>query len=82
MFDLNNKVAIITGASQGIGRTIALVFAKSGANVICIARSESKIKELCLEITDQGGQASPIACDVGDGDAFANAIKSVTNEYG
>ena len=82
MFDLNNKVAIITGASQGIGRTIALVFAKSGANVICIARSESKIKELCFEITDQGGQASPIACDVGDGDAFANAIKSVTNEYG
>ena len=82
MFDLNNKVAIITGASQGIGRTIALVFAKTGANVICIARSESKIKELCLKITDQGGQASPIACDVGDGDAFANAIKSVTNEYG
>ena len=82
MFDLNNKVAIITGASQGIGRTIALVFAKSSAIVICIARSESKIKELCLEITDQGGQASPIACDVGDGDAFANAIKSVTNEYG
>lgn len=82
MFDLNNKVAIITGASQGIGRTIALVFAKSGANVICIARSESKIKELCFEITDQGGQASPIACDVGDGDAYANAIKSVANEYG
>lgn len=82
MFDLNNKVAIITGASQGIGRTIALVFAKSSAIVICIARSESKIKELCLEITDQGGQASPIACDVGDGDAYANAIKSVANEYG
>ena len=82
MFDLNNKVAIITGASQGIGRTIALVFAKSSVNVICIARSESKIKELCLEITDQGGQASPIACDIGDGDAFANAIKSVAHEYG
>ena len=82
MFDLSNKIAIITGASQGIGRTMALVFAKSGANVICVARSESKIKELCLDITDRGGVAHAIACDVGDGDAFGNTIKSVTDEHG
>ena len=82
MFDLSNKIAIITGASQGIGRTMALVFAESGANVICVARSESKIKELCLDITDKGGAAHAIACDVGDGDAFGNTIKSVTDEHG
>lgn len=82
MFDLSDKIAIITGASQGIGRTMALVFAKSGANVICVARSESKIKELCLDITDKGGLAHAIACDVGDGDAFGDTIKSITDEYG
>lgn len=82
MFDLSDKIAIITGASQGIGRTMALVFAKSGANVICVARSESKIKKLCLDITDKGGLAHAIACDVGDGDAFGNTIKSITDEYG
>ena len=49
MFDLNDKVVIITGASQGIGRTMATVFAESGANVICVARSEDKIKELRFE---------------------------------
>ena len=82
MFDLSNKVVLITGASQGIGRTMALVFAKSGANVICVARSESKIKDLCLEITEKGGLANPIVCDVGNGDAFSNTIKSVIGEYG
>ena len=43
MFDLSDKVVIITGASQGIGRTMATVFAESGANVVCVARSEKKV---------------------------------------
>ena len=46
MFDLSGKVAIVTGASQGIGRTMATVMSESGASVICVARSEDKIKEL------------------------------------
>ena len=82
MFDLNDKVAIITGASQGIGRTMATVFAESGANVICVARSEDKIKELSSEIENKGGRAIPIACDIGDGDAFSNTIKSVVDQFG
>jgi len=82
MFDLSNKIAVITGASQGIGHTMATVFAKAGAKVMCIARSESKIKELCLNISDEGGIALPFVCDVGNGEAFSNAIKSIANEYG
>ena len=82
MFDLNDKVAIITGASQGIGRTMATVFAESGANVICVARSEDKIKELSSEIENKGGRAIPIACDIGDGNAFSNTIKSVVDQFG
>ena len=82
MFDLTNKIAIITGASQGIGRTIAHTFAESGANVICVARSESKINELSLEISDRGGLATPMSCDVGDGEAFSNTIKAVIDKFG
>ena len=82
MFDLNDKVVIITGASQGIGRTMATVFAESGANVICVARSEDKIKELSSEIENKGGRAIPITCDVGNGDAFSNTIKSVVDQFG
>ena len=82
MFDLNDKVVIITGASQGIGRTMATVFAESGANVICVARSEDKIKELSSEIENKGGRAIPIACDIGDGSAFSNTIKSVVDQFG
>ena len=82
MFDLSNKIAVITGASQGIGHTMANVFAKAGAKVMCIARSEWKIKELCLNISDEGGIAFPFVCDVGNGEAFSNTIKSITNEYG
>ena len=82
MFNLNDKVVIITGASQGIGRTMATVFAESDANVICVARSEDKIKELSSEIENKGGRAIPIACDIGDGDAFSNTIKSVVDQFG
>ena len=82
MFDLSDKVVIITGASQGIGRTMAIVFGESGANVICVARSEDKIKELSSEIESKGGHAVPIACDIGDGDAFSNTIKSVVDQFG
>ena len=82
MFDLTGKVAIITGASQGIGRTIASLIARSGANVICVARSKSKIKELSNEINDQGHMATYLPCDVGDGDAFSNIIKTVVEQFG
>ena len=82
MFDLTNKITIITGASQGIGRTIAHIFAESGANVICVARSETKINELSLKINDKGGHATPMPCDVGDGEAFSKTINTVVDKFG
>ena len=82
MFDLNDKIAIITGASQGIGRTMAIVFARSGASVVCVARSEKKIKELSVKIENEGGRAIPIVCDIGDGDSFSKTIKSVVDRFG
>ncbi len=82
MFDLSDKVVIITGASQGIGRTMATIFAESGANVVCVARSEKKIEELSMEIKSKGGLAIPAVCDISNGDSFSRTIKSVVDQFG
>ena len=82
MFSLQNKIAIVTGASQGIGKTTAELFSKSGAHVVCIARNEEKIKNLATTISKNGHSASYNSCDISDGDLFQNTIKSVINDYG
>lgn len=81
MFSLSNKVAIITGASRGIGKVIAQVFAKAGAHVVCVARSEDAIKSLADEINSTGGSASHLACDISDGDAFSELISTTAKEH-
>ena len=82
MFSLQNKIAIVTGASQGIGRTTAELFSRSGAHVVCIARNEEKIKGLVNTITKNGHSASYNSCDISDGDLFQNTIKSIIKNYG
>ena len=82
MFSLRDKIAIVTGASQGIGKTTAELFSKSGAHVVCIARNEEKIKNLANKISKNGHSASYFPCDIGNGDLFQNTIKSVINDYG
>ena len=68
MFNLNNKIAIITGASRGIGKEIAKLFSKSGAHVVCVARSQKEIETLSKSINDIGGSSSFQICDVSDED--------------
>ena len=82
MFSLQNKIAIVTGASQGIGKTTAELFSRSGAHVVCIARNEEKIKDLVNTISKKGHSASYISCDVSDGNLFQNTIKSIISDYG
>ena len=81
MFDLSNRIAIVTGASQGIGNTIAKVLAHSGAHVICIARTEEKLKDITNQIKDSGGSADYISCDISDGNHFTNSIKTVIKNH-
>ena len=82
MFSLTDKVAIVTGASRGIGKVIAQVFANAGAHVVCVARSEDAIKSLADEINTNGGSASHVACDISDGEAFSSLISRTAKDQG
>lgn len=61
---LNGKIAIITGASSGIGKAAAKIFAAHGASVVLVARREASLKSAVDEIEDQGGRALAIVGDV------------------
>ncbi len=80
--DLAGRVAIVTGASQGIGRGIALAFADAGASVVAAARSIDKLTETCAEIEARGGAAVPVACDVQDAAAIAACMDRAVATFG
>ena len=63
---LEGKNAIITGAGRGIGKAVAIAFAKAGANVAIVSRTESELSETRKEIEKYGKRAVPIVCDMGD----------------
>ena len=66
MADLAGKVAIVTGASRGIGAAAAFVLAKAGAAVVLVARDGTRASQLAKEIVATGGRATALACDVAD----------------
>src|SRR4029077_1262538 len=66
MFSLRDKVALLTGASQGIGRETALALAEAGAKVVAAARNEEKLAALVSEIVAAGGEAMALKMDVAD----------------
>ena len=79
-FNLNNKIAIVTGASQGIGKIIAFELAKSGAHVACISRNKKAIESIVEEITINGGKASSFPCDISDSDTLSEIITEIIKE--
>ena len=82
MFSLKNKVAVVTGASQGIGRETARALAEAGAKVVVAARTEEKLAELVSEITAAGGQAFAVKMDVADPEQVKAGFKQVLEKFG
>jgi 2-deoxy-D-gluconate 3-dehydrogenase len=81
-FDLDGQVALVTGASRGIGREVAKAMAHAGARVVATARSEQDLRSLVGEIEAGGGEASSIPLDVRDTAAIDAAIGNVVDTFG
>lgn len=79
---LQDKVAIITGASKGIGEGIAKVFATNGSQVILVSRTERDLKNVVNDITNSGGQASYMVADVTQLNEMENVAQSALKDYG
>lgn len=79
---LSDKVAIVTGASRGIGRAIALALASQGAKVVASARNAEALAKLTAEIKSQGGDALAVVGDVAVEDDANNLVKQAVEAYG
>ncbi len=79
---LEGRVALVTGASQGIGHACALHLARNGANVAVAARNQQKLDELVARIAAEGGKSSAFTMDVADEEQVKSAIKSVVAQFG
>lgn len=82
IFSLDGKVAIVTGASRGIGRAIALGMAKAGADVALAARTEADLKELAQEIEGLGRRAVVLPTDVTSREAIQQMVDRTVSELG
>lgn len=82
MMNSDKRVAVVTGASRGIGRAIALRLAADGRHVVLVSRSEGPLGEVKSQIEEAGGSASTCAVDVGDRAALAGAIDSIIKDHG
>ena len=80
--ELQNKVAIVTGAKQGIGRGIALAFAKEGCNVVISDLDQASCEVVAKEVAALGVKAVAIACDVSKKDAVDSLISQTVKEFG
>ena len=82
MFSLEEKVAIVTGSAQGIGRAIALNLAQGGARIVLTDMRESKLDEVVKEIEAQGGKAIRYVVDVTDREAVQKVVDQVLEAWG
>ena len=82
MFSLKDKVAVVTGASQGIGRDTALALSEAGATVAVAARNEGKLAVLVKDIVAKGGEAFAMRMDVSNAEQVKAGFKQVVEKFG
>jgi len=82
MSGLEGRIALVTGASQGIGRACALALAEAGATVALAARNESKLAEVAAEIEAAGGKAAAFALDVASEESIKAGSKAILERFG
>ncbi len=82
MFELDNKVAIVTGSTRGIGKAIATQLASAGAKVIISGRNQETCDLVSNELNNKGFFTKPISCHVGDKDQINDLINQTIKEFG
>ena len=82
LFDLTGKVAIVTGASSGLGADAALAYAEYGADVALLARRIDKLHDIAKKIEQLGRKALPVQCDVSDEESVKKAVEEVIACFG
>lgn len=82
LFDLTGKVAVVTGASSGLGADAALIYAKAGADVAILARRVEKLNEVKADIEKIGRKVIAVGCDVTQEESVKNAMQTVLDTFG
>jgi len=82
LFDLSGHVALVTGASSGIGKSIALALASAGAAVVLVARTAAQLDATCSEIERSGARAASVSCDLADRGALKACASRASDCFG
>lgn len=82
LFDLSGKIAVVTGASAGLGADAALAYAEAGADVALLARRIEKLEDVKTQIEKTGRKAIAVPCDVTNEESVKNAMQTVLDTYG
>ncbi|WP_445168439.1 SDR family NAD(P)-dependent oxidoreductase [Mycolicibacterium sp. Dal123E01] len=82
LFDLTDRVVLITGGSRGLGAAMGVGLAKRGARVVIASRKLDSCEELAAQITNDGGQAHPLQCHVGDWESLDEVVQHATERWG
>ncbi len=81
LFNLSGKVAVVTGASSGLGADAAMAYAEAGADVALLARRKERLDDMVKKIADAGHHAIAVQCDVSDEESVKAAVDTVLSQY-